>query len=93
MLPIALVTLELDDFADVRKRQVERRLPKLLHELAGVYFVASRRQLLMDCEAHVVSLALIVQHLGQRVTQEMTLAAPPPPTRRSGFRAEPVGRR
>ena len=37
--------------------QVERRLPKLLNELPGVCFVARSRQLVMDCEAHVASLA------------------------------------
>jgi hypothetical protein len=39
LLPIALVTPELDNFADTSKGQVERRLPKLLHELPGVRFI------------------------------------------------------
>ena len=34
---------ELDDFADVLEGQIERRLPKLLHELPGVRFVARSR--------------------------------------------------
>jgi len=38
-LPIALVTPELDDFADALKGQVERRLSKLLNEFARVRFV------------------------------------------------------
>ena len=40
--------------------QVERRLPKLLDELAGGRFVALGRQLVMDCQAYVVSLAFKV---------------------------------
>jgi hypothetical protein len=35
--------------------QVERRLPKLLHELARVRFVARGGQLVMDCQAHVAA--------------------------------------
>jgi len=34
---------ELDDFAHVLERQVERRLPKLLDQLAGVRLVARGR--------------------------------------------------
>jgi len=44
---------------------------------AGVCFVARGRQLVMDCEAHVVSLAFMVQRSGQFVTHEVPLAAPP----------------
>ena len=61
--------------------QVERRLTKLLDELAGVRFVACGRKLVMDCQAHVVSLAFMVQLSGKSVTHEMLLAAPTP-TRR-----------
>jgi hypothetical protein len=64
---IALVALKLDNLADVLEGQVERRLPKLLHELAGVRFVARSRQLVMDREAHIVSLALMVHRPGQSV--------------------------
>ena len=39
-LHVALVTPELDNLADVLEGQVERRLPKLLDELAGVRLVA-----------------------------------------------------
>jgi hypothetical protein len=56
-LPVTFAALKLDNFADVLERQVERRLPKLLHELAGVRFVARCSQLVVDCQAHVVSLA------------------------------------
>jgi hypothetical protein len=41
LLPIALVALELDDFADVLEGKVERRLTKLLDQLAGVRLVAN----------------------------------------------------
>ena len=58
LLPIALVAPELDDLADVLEGQVERRLPKLLDELPGVRFVARGRQLVMDCQAHVVSFSV-----------------------------------
>ena len=91
LLPVALVAPELDNFADVLEGQVERRLPKLLDELAGVRFVARGRQLVMNRQAHVVSLAFMVQRPGQSVTHEMALAAPPP-TRRSRCLAEPAGR-
>jgi hypothetical protein len=65
---------------------------RLLYELPGVGFVARGGcQPVMNCQAHVVSLAIIVQHPGQRVTHEMALAAPPP-TRRSTFQVEQVGR-
>jgi hypothetical protein len=43
LLPIALLALKLDNFADMLEGQVERRLPKLLHELAGVRLVACGR--------------------------------------------------
>ena len=75
LLPIALAALELDDFADVLEGQVERRLPKLLHELARVRLVARGRQLVMNGQAHFVSLARMVQRHGQSVTHEMALAA------------------
>jgi hypothetical protein len=66
---------ELDNFADVLEGQVERRLTKLLDELAGVGFVSRGRQLVMNRQAHIVSLAFMVQRPGQRVTHEMSLAA------------------
>jgi hypothetical protein len=91
LLPTALVAPELDDFADMLEGQVERRLPKLLHELPGVCFVARSRQFVMDCQAHVVSLAIMVQRPGQSVIHEVPLAVPPP-TRWSWFRAEPGAR-
>jgi hypothetical protein len=47
--------------------------------------------LVMNGQAHVVSLAFMVHRPGQFVTHEVPLAAPPP-TRRSWFRAEPAGR-
>jgi hypothetical protein len=47
----------------------------------------------MDGQAHVVSLALMVQRPGQFFTLEVPLAAPPPPTRRLTLRAEPGARR
>ena len=74
LLPVALVAPELDNFADVLEGQVERRLTKLLDELAGVRFVARGRQLVMNRQAHVVSLAFMVQRPGQSVTHEMALA-------------------
>ncbi|MGO8925926.1 MAG: hypothetical protein ACLQU3_03375 [Limisphaerales bacterium] len=75
LLPVALVILELDDLADVLERQIERRLPKLLDQLAGVRLIARGRQLEMNGQAHVVSLAFIVQRPGQFVTHEIPLAA------------------
>src|ERR1019366_7170974 len=51
LLPIALVALERNDFADVIKRQVERGLTKLLDELARVRFVSSGYQLVMNRQA------------------------------------------
>jgi hypothetical protein len=54
--------------------------------------VARGRQLVMNRQAHIVSLEFMVQRPGQRVTHELPLAAPPPP-RRSWFRAEPSARR
>jgi len=69
---VALGALYLDDFADVRKREVECRLPKLMDELAGVCFAARAGcQFVVDCEAHAVSLASIVQHPGLSVTHEL----------------------
>jgi len=62
-----------------------------LDELAGVRLVAHRRQLVMDCQAHVVSLAFMVQRPGESVTYEMALAVPPL-TRRLTLRAEPGAR-
>jgi hypothetical protein len=53
-------------------------LTKLLDELAGVRLVARGRQLVMNCQAHVVSLAFMVQRSGQSVTHEMLLVAPTP---------------
>ena len=78
LVPIALVAPELGNFADVLEGQIQRGLTKLLDELEGVRYVARRRQLVINRQAHVVSLALIVQRPGQRVTHEMPLAAPPP---------------
>jgi hypothetical protein len=72
---IALVSPELDNLADVLEGQVERDLTKLLDELPGVCFVARSRQLVMNGQAHIVSLALMVQRPGQSVTHEMALAA------------------
>ena len=69
---------ELDDLADMRKRRVERRLPKLLNQLEGVRLVARGRQLVVNRQAHVVSMPFIVQRPGQPVTNEMLLAAPTP---------------
>jgi hypothetical protein len=74
-LPVALVAPEIDNLADMLEGQVERRLPKLLHELPGVCFVARSRQFVMDGQAHVVSLAFMVQRPGQSVTHEVTLTA------------------
>jgi hypothetical protein len=71
LLPITLVAPELDYFADVLEGQIERRLSKLLNELAGVPFVARGRQLVMNGQAHVVSLAFMVQRPGQSVTHEI----------------------
>ncbi|MCX6922580.1 MAG: hypothetical protein NT154_05100 [Verrucomicrobia bacterium] len=49
--PWSCATSRFDNIADVLKEQVERRLLKLLDELAGVRFVASRRQLVMNGQA------------------------------------------
>jgi hypothetical protein len=73
--PNALLAPERDDFADVLEGQVERRLTKLLDELAGLGLVARDRQLIVNRQAHIVSLTVIVQRTGQRVTHEMELAA------------------
>jgi hypothetical protein len=67
LLPVALVALKLDNIADVLEGQVERRLPKLLHELPGVCFIARSCQLVMDRQAHVVSQAFMVQRPCQSV--------------------------
>ncbi|MCX6930229.1 MAG: hypothetical protein NT154_44520, partial [Verrucomicrobia bacterium] len=75
LLPIALIAPALGNFADAIKGQVERRLSKLLHEVASVIFVTRGRQLVMDCQAHIVSLAFILRCHGQFVTHEMALAA------------------
>ena len=76
LLPVALVALKLDYFADVLEGQVERRLPKLVDELPGVCFVARGGcQLVMDCQAHVVSLPFMMQRPAPSVTHEMALAA------------------
>jgi hypothetical protein len=80
-LPIALVAPELDSFADVLEGQVERRLPKLLDQLAGVRLVARGRQLVMNRQSHVVSLAIMVQRPSQSVTHEIPLAVPLPTSR------------
>ena len=66
---------ELDDFAHALEGQVERRLPKLLHELAGLGLVARGRQLVVNGQAHVMSLPVIVQRPGQSVTHEQVLTA------------------
>ena len=50
-------------------------LTKLLDDLACVRFGSSGRQLVLNRQPHVVSLALKVQLPGQRVTHEMALAA------------------
>jgi hypothetical protein len=68
----------LDRIADALEGQVERGLSKLLDELAGVRFVSSGCQLVMNRQAHIVSLPVIVQRPGQRVTKEMALAARTP---------------
>jgi len=91
LLSIALIALELENLADVLEGQVERRLPKLLHELPGVCFVARRRQLVMDCKAHIVSLAFMVRCPGQFVTHEVP-PTPTTPTRRLTLRAAPGAR-
>ena len=49
------------------------RLTKLLLELARVRFVSGGRQLVVNGQAHVVSLALIVQYSGQSVTHQVAL--------------------
>ena len=68
---------ELDNFADVLEGQVERRLTKLRHELPDVRFGSGGRQFAMNRQAHVMSLALMVQRPGQRVTHEMPPAMSP----------------
>jgi hypothetical protein len=56
--------------------QVERRLPKLLYQLAGVCFVARGGcQFVMNRQAHFVSLASMVQRPDQFVTHEVPLTA------------------
>ena len=60
---------ELDDFADTLEGQVQRRLTKLLHELAGVLLVTRCRQLVVNGQAHVLSLPFIVQRPGQSVNR------------------------
>ncbi|MGO8928637.1 MAG: hypothetical protein ACLQU3_17350 [Limisphaerales bacterium] len=67
--------------ADKHAGQVERRLPKLLDQLAGVRLVARGRQLVMNGQSHVVSLAIMVQRPGQSVTHEIPLAVPLPTSR------------
>jgi hypothetical protein len=74
LLPIALVTRELDNLADVLEGQVERRLPKLLDELAGVRLVARGRQLIMNRQSHVVLLGFMVERIGLSVTDKMPMA-------------------
>jgi len=81
LLPIALVAPELGILANALKGQVERRLSKLLHELARVRFVSGARQLVVNRQSHVVSLPFILQRPGQSVTHEMALAARTLPTR------------
>jgi len=78
LLPVALVTPELDNLADMLERQVKRGLTKLLDQLAGVRLVARGRQLVMNRQAHVVSLAFMVQRPGQSVTHEVPLPVTPP---------------
>src|SRR5271169_373857 len=51
----------------------------LLDKLPGVCFVARSRQLVMDCQTHVVSLAFMVRCPGQFVSHEVLLAAQPAP--------------
>jgi hypothetical protein len=69
---------ELDNFADVLKGEVERRLMQLLDELAGQGLVARGRQLVMNGQAHIVSLPFMVLRPAQSVTHEMSLAARTP---------------
>jgi hypothetical protein len=69
---------ELDDLADALEGQVERRLMELLDDLVGLGLVARGRQLVVNRQAHVVSMPFIVQRPGQPVTNEMLLAAPTP---------------
>jgi hypothetical protein len=94
LLPVALVTPELDNLADVLEGQVERRLPKLLDQLAGVRFIAPGRQLVMDGQAHIVP-PFMVQRPSQSVTHEMPLPVTPTTTTTSRLtlRAEPGARR
>jgi hypothetical protein len=73
LLPVALVALNLHNLADMLERQVESRLTELLHEFAGERFVSSGRQLVVNSQAHVVSLPVIVQCPIQSVTHEMPL--------------------
>jgi len=74
----------------VLEGQVERGLTKLLDELSGVRFVARGCQLVMNGQAHVVSLESIVQRSGQFVTHEVPLAAPPRRAGRGSERDWPV---
>jgi hypothetical protein len=67
--------LKLGDFADPAKGRVERHLMKLPDQLPGLGLVARGRQLVVNGQAHVVSLLFMVQRHGQRVTHEMALAA------------------
>ncbi len=62
-------------FADYPKaRKAAMDVAKELDEVASVRFVARGRQLVVNRQAHIVSLAFIMQRPGQSVTHEMVLA-------------------
>ena len=57
LLPVAIVALKLDNFADVLERHVERRLMYLLDDLAGQGLVARGCcQVVVNAQAHIVGL-------------------------------------
>jgi hypothetical protein len=55
--------------------QVEYRLSKVLDQFAGLRCVARGRQLVVNCQAHIMSLSFMVQCFGRSVTHEMALAS------------------
>ena len=79
LLVVALVAPEVDEVTDMPEGQVERRLPKLLDELAGVLFVARGGQLIMDGQAHIVSMALWCSAPSARHPQNAPGSHPNPP--------------